>query len=64
MSEYRGYSGRTMYECVDKDPESIPELNSYSTPRAIFHLVEPSCIGLSCPPYDDEKELTCAVCTR
>ena len=64
MAEYRGYSGRTMYECVDKDPESVPELNSGSDPRALFHLVEPYCNGLSCPPYDAEKELTCAVCTR
>ena len=23
MAEYRGHS-RTMYECVDKDPESVP----------------------------------------
>ena len=64
MSEYRGYSGRTMYECVDKDPESIPGLNSHSSPLAYFFLVEPYCNGLSCPPYDAEKELTCAVCTQ
>ena len=54
----------TMYECVDKDPESIPGLNGESNPRAYFQLVEPYCNGLSCSPYDDEKELTCAVCTR
>ena len=66
MAEYhnRPRGGRTMYECMDKDPESIPGLNSSSDPRVMFELVEPSCIGLSCPPYDDEKELTCAVCTR
>ena len=41
--EYVGYlmtawvnTGRTMYECVDKDPESIPGLNFHSNPRAIF----------------------------
>ena len=64
MSEWHGRNGRSMYECVDKDPESIPGLNGDSNPKAIFHLVEPYCNGLSCPPYDDEKELTCAVCTR
>ena len=70
--EYIGYllsghyynSGRTMYECVDEDPESVPGLNAASYPRAFFVLVEPYCSGLSCPPYNDEKELTCAVCTR
>ena len=63
MAEHRGHS-RTMYKCVDKDPESIPGLNSDSSPQVHFYLVEPSCNSLSCPPYDDEKELTCAVCTR
>ena len=63
VSEYYLYS-RTMYECVDKSPESIPGLNGASDPRAIFYLVEPYCNGLSCPPYDAGKELTCAVCTR
>ena len=53
-----------MYDCVDKDPESVPGLNSGSNPRAYFQLVEPYCNGLSCPPYDAAKELTCAVCTR
>ena len=63
MSERHAYH-RTMYECVDKDPESVAELNSASDPRAFFQLVEPNCNGLSCSPYDDEKELTCVVCTR
>ena len=63
MSERFSYH-RTMYECVDKDPESVPGLNSGSDPRAFFQSVQPYCNGLSCAPYDDEKELTCAVCTR
>ena len=69
--EYDGYLAadyynhdRTMYECVDKAPESVPGLNAGSNPRALLYLVEPNCNGLSCPPYDAGKELTCAVCTR
>ena len=69
--EYTGYlmsqqltQYRTMYECIDKDPESVPGLNAGSNPRAFFHVVEPYCNGLSCPPYDAEKELACALCTR
>ena len=69
--EYVGYlmsekysHHRTMYECVDKDPESVPELNSTGNGGAFFEPVEPYCGGLSCAPYDDEKELTCVVCTR
>ena len=58
------YHRRSMYECVDKNPESVPGLNSGSDPRALFYPVEAKCNGLSCPPYNAEKELTCAVCTR
>ena len=64
MSEYYNRHSCTMYECVDKDPKSAPGLNSGSDPRVFFELVEPCCNGLSCPPYDAEKELTCVVCTQ
>ena len=64
MTQRHDHAGRTMYECVDKDAESVAGLNAASDPRAIFYLVEPYCNGLSCPPYDEEKELTCIICTR
>ena len=71
--EYYGYimtednqsdRGRTMFECVDKDQESLP--GSYAnTNGAFFMHVEASCnTGLPCPPYNTEKELNCVVCTK
>ena len=70
--EYVGYlmatdhvhAGRSMFECVDKNPESVPGSAGASDPRAYFQTVEPYCNGLLCPPYNDEKELICCVCTR
>ena len=65
MTQWSNAGGRLMYECVDKNPESIPGLNANNTPRiGRFHLVEPYCDDLSCPPYSAEKELACVVCTR
>ena len=66
--EYNGYliagrdnrNGRTMFECIDRNPEAIP--GSFNA--AVFYHVEPNCAGLSCPPYDAQKELTCVVCSR
>ena len=29
-----------------------------------FYHVEANCNGMLCPPYDPQKELTCAVCTK
>ena len=54
---------RTTFECIDKDPESIPG-SSANTNGALLYLVEAKCTGIPCPPYDAEKELTCAVCTK
>ena len=67
-SEYYGYlmaehhtRYRSTFECVDMDPESEA---SESEDGAQFHHVEPRCGSLPCPPYEEEKEMTCAVCTR
>ena len=62
MSDYIGYS-RTMYQCIDKDRESVPGSHA-NTDGALFHHVEASCNGMPCPPYDAEKELNCVVCTK
>jgi len=65
MSEASLYSyhSRTMYECVDKNPESVPG-SATNTDGTLFYHVEASCNGMACPPYDPQKELTCAVCTK
>ena len=65
MSESRLHSGRqrTTYECIDKDPDSVPGSVS-NTDGSVFYHVEASCNGMLCPPYDPQKELTCAVCTK
>ena len=62
MSDHRS-SYRTMYECVDKNPDSASGGASDNDP-ALFYHVEANCNGLACPPYDPQKELTCAVCTK
>ena len=63
MSEGRRRSGRTMFECVDSDFESVPSSEN-NRASSDFHHVKAFCGGLPYPPYVDHKELTCAVCTR
>ena len=69
--EYQGYlmsthdaspHYRTMYECVDENPETISG-TAADTECAVFYHVEATCTGLPCGPYVAEKELTCVVCT-
>ncbi len=68
--EYSGYimaalihDYRTSYTCVDKNPESVPGSAGDHAP-AVFYLTEVNCGTLPCPPYDSQKEVTCAVCTK
>ena len=69
--EYYGYlvaphitgNYRAQFECMDKDPESIPG-SAADNGGATMHMFEATCIGLPCPPYDPQKELNCAVCTK
>ena len=68
--EYTGYlmtghvsHRRSMFECIDKDPESVPG-SVGSVNGALFYHTEATCTGLPCPPYDANKELTCVVCTK
>ena len=66
MSAHQTYILPTTYECVDKDPESVPGLNAagWDSGSGIFSHVEASCNGMACPPYVAGRELTCVVCTR
>ena len=68
--EYYGYlmaerhnHHRTMYECVDQSPQSVPG-SVANTNGAVFYHVEVKCNGIPCPPYDTQKEVTCVVCTK
>ena len=70
-TEYQGYlmgerfshKCNVVYECVDKDAESIHG-SVTNTNGALFYHVQAQCTGLLCPPYDKEKELACVVCTK
>ena len=64
MGDHNNHAGRAMFECVDKNPESIPGSVGTSDPRSFLQVTESTCNGILCPPYDAEKELTCCVCTR
>ena len=64
MSTYQGSNHyRTSFECVDKDPDSVHGSGA-NIHGAVFYHVEANCNGIACPPYNNYKELNCAVCTK
>ena len=54
---------RSTFECVDVNAEVVAGCQSNENGASFYH-VEPRCGCLPCPPYDEQKEMTCAVCTR
>ena len=68
--EYYGYlmserynHHRSTFECVDVAPEHIASDHTNQN-GALFYHVEPRCGSLPCPPYEPQKEMTCAVCSK
>ena len=63
MATYHSQKQNSMFECVDKNAQAIPG-GAKNTDSALFYHVEIKCVGLLCPPYDEQRELACVVCTK
>ena len=63
MADYHGHKRNSMFECVDKNAQAIPG-GAKDTNGALFYNVETKCVGILCPPYDEQRELACVVCTK
>ncbi len=53
---------RSTFECVDKNLESVHG-SSQMQYNGLFGHVEAVCNALPCPPYNNYKEINCAMCT-
>ena len=64
MAERHLHARNAVFECVDKNAESVP--GSYANIEgALFQHVIATCgTGLPCPPYVTTKTITCVVCTK
>ena len=65
MSAHRAQNYRTMYVCLDNDPELL-EGEGANTDGALMYHTTVNCNrrDIPCPPYENRKELACAVCTK
>ena len=63
MADYYNHKRNAVYECVDENPESIPgSAGGYD--GALFYFTVSTCIGLPCPPYVNNRAITCVMCTK
>jgi hypothetical protein len=63
VAGYYGHPHSSVYECLDKNPQSIPN-SAANIDGTLFYFVETTCHGLKCPPYKNKGITACAVCTR
>ena len=63
MAEHHTHARNAVYECVDKDAESVPGGASDINAARFYHAVA-TCTGLPCLPYFTTKTITCVVCTK
>ena len=64
MAEYTGGDRhRSQYTCIDNTLKPVPGSSANNDGLSLY-FVEGRCGSLPCPPYDNTRELSCAVCTR
>ena len=62
MSEYYTHY-RSQFSCVDESLTSVTG-SSHNHNGFLFYAVDGVCGSLPCPPYRQDKEFTCTVCTK
>ena len=54
---------RSQFTCIDNTFKTVVG-SAANKDGLLFYPVEGTCGSLPCPPYEQAKELTCAVCTK
>ena len=63
MTERYSHQRNAEYVCVDGESEAVPGLAADNNGALLEHTVV-VCGGISCPPYNKGRVLTCAICTK
>ena len=68
--EYYGYLTtereayyRSIFTCINVNAEGAPGAR-LGTNALYFYYVATTCLGIACPPYENNRILSCAVCTK
>ncbi|XP_052761394.1 uncharacterized protein LOC128204091 [Mya arenaria] len=64
MSSCHGHEGNKELVCMDGNPEKAEGSDSGNQNGALFYFAQAVCGSLKCPPYSENKALTCVVCSK
>jgi hypothetical protein len=62
MSGYKSHAAQRDYACVDINAEPLDNATS-NEDGALFYPIVTKCGSLRCPPYDNNVDVRCVVCT-
>ncbi|XP_045163825.2 uncharacterized protein LOC123528146 [Mercenaria mercenaria] len=63
MAGHYGHPASTEYVCVDGEPEKARNSIVSNHNGVLFYFVRAKCGSLKCPPYKEDDDLTCVVCS-
>ena len=63
MTERHIHKKNAVYECFDENVESIDGSTTHGA-GAFLYFTMTTCTGLPCPPYVNNRAITCVVCTK
>ena len=64
MAGFPGYSGSSEFICVDSSHGSYVHTSQSNDHENIIYYTHTRCGALPCPPYANDKVVTCVVCTK
>ena len=64
MASFPGYSGSSEFICVDSSHGSYVHTSQSNDHENIIYYTHTRCGALPCPPYANDKVVTCVVCTK
>ncbi|OWF44181.1 short-chain collagen C4-like [Mizuhopecten yessoensis] len=63
-SGYNSHVAASQYVCVDEIPQALIGGGSSDDNGKLFYQVRTRCGSLKCPPYEEDKVLSCVVCMK
>ncbi|VDI09121.1 Hypothetical predicted protein [Mytilus galloprovincialis] len=63
MADHKNHH-RTDYACIDVNSEPFDNKSPADEDGALFYPIRTSCGSLRCPPYKDDADVLCVVCTK
>ena len=64
MAAYYNHKSNVVYECIEKNAETVPRSYANTDGALFLHVIATCGTSLPCDPYVDNKVITCVVCTK